>query len=396
MEQIFLRSGADKRLKRGHTWIYSNEVDTKKSPLTAFTAGQQVTVLQAGGKALGSAYINPQTLICGRIYSRKAHQSLDKDMLSQRVSTALKNRKSAFDKDFYRLIYGDSDSLPGLIVDRYGDYLVVQVSTSGMELVVETICDVLVELIKPKAILLKNDGKHRVTEGLNEQVLEIYGSTPDFIQIEENGVQFEIPVKQGQKTGWFYDHRLNRKRLQAYSSGKRVLDVFSYVGGWGVQAAAAGAKSVDFIDASQLALDQVSKNLRLNQIDSECELLCGDAFQQLKLLREAGKKYDVLILDPPAFITKRKDTRNGEQAYRRINQLGLSLLEEGGLLVSGSCSMHLETERLVDLVRLGGQTIGKSLQLLEQGGQGADHPVHLSIPETAYLKACFFRVLPNI
>ncbi|MFP8967624.1 class I SAM-dependent rRNA methyltransferase [Pokkaliibacter sp. CJK22405] len=390
-----LQSNADRRLRAGHLWIYSNEVDVAKTPLTQFQAGQQVMVENAKGKALGLAYINPNTLICARLFSRDTDLGLTRSLLVHRLNQALSLRERAFDKPCYRLVFGEADGLSGLVVDRFYDYLVVQISTAGMEAVRDDIIDALLKVIKPAGILLKNDGKMRAVEGLDEYIAEAYGQVPDFLELEENGVKFMAPVREGQKTGWFYDHRMNRARVQHYAKGLKVLDVFSYVGGWGVQAAAAGADSVTCIDASAFATEQVAANAALNGLEDKVTSIKSDAFDALKALAEEKERFDMVILDPPAFIARRKDKAKGEAAYQRANQLAMRLLNKDGLLVSASCSMHLEKGKLTEILRSTSRTLDRHLVMLEQGGQGADHPVHSAIPETDYLKSVICRVLPS-
>ncbi len=389
-----LKSQADRRLRAGHVWIYSNEVDVQATPLKNFDPGQQVLVENSAGKAMGLAYINPHSLICGRVFGRDTRYPLDKSLLVHRLNIALSLREAMTDKPYYRLVYGDSDFLPGLVVDRFADIVVVQIATAGMEAVKQDITDALVQVLKPKGILLKNDSRIRASENLPEYVEVVYGEVPEQVAMEENGVKFSVPVFSGQKTGWFYDHRASRLRLADYVRGKRVLDVFSYIGGWGVQAAVFGAASVSCIDASESALNGVDVNAELNHVSDKVGTIQGSAFEAMKMLINEGERYDVVIVDPPAFIPKRKDIKSGEQAYRRINELAIRLLSKGGVLVSASCSMHLGRDKLNDILRASARHLDRDLQILEQGGQCFDHPVHPAIPETEYLKAVFARVLP--
>ena len=394
LQTLKLRDGADRRLRGGHLWIYSNEVDTAATPLKNFAAGEQVVVENNRGKALGIAYVNPNTLICGRIVSRDLKHVLDRSLLVHRLNIALSLREACFDAPCYRLVYGDSDGLSGLVIDRFMDIFVVQVSTAGMEAVLEDIVDALNKVFRPKAILLRNDGKMRATEGLSSYVEVAYGEVPEWVPMRENGVDFEVPVFEGQKTGWFYDHRASRGRLADYVKGKTVLDVFSYIGGWGVQAAALGADSVLCIDSSEFALDGVERNAALNGVADKVGTMQGNAFEAMKQLVNEGERFDVVIMDPPAFIPKRKAIKKGEQAYRVVNELAMRLLNKDGILVSASCSMHLQRDKLVDILRLSSRHLDRQLQILEQGGQTYDHPVHPAIPETEYLKAIFTRLLP--
>lgn len=388
---LILKSQADRRLKMGHLWIYSNEVDTDKSPLKQFTMGQQVIVASQQGKPLGIALVNPNGLICARIINRDVNFPLNKSLLVHRIKQALALREIMFAENCYRLIYGDSDLLPGLVVDRFGDYLVVQIASAGMELVKNEIVEALVQVIKPKGILLSNDHSARALENLPEYTEVVYGEVPEYVELIENDTRFLAPVHGGQKTGWFYDHRVNRAHMQQYVKGKRVLDVFSYIGGWGIQAAKAGASEVICVDASESALAGVARNAELNNLDN-ISGIHGKAIDVLKHLIAENEQFDVVVLDPPAFIKRKKDQKSGEAAYRHMNELAMRLLGRDGILISASCSMHLAKDTLLEIVRASGRHLDRHVQILGQGGQGPDHPVHPAIPETDYLKAVFARV----
>jgi 23S rRNA (cytosine1962-C5)-methyltransferase len=389
---LILKSQADRRLKLGHLWIYSNEVDVERSPLKNFTMGQQALVAASNGKVLGIVLMNPTGLICARLVSRDEKYPLNKSLLVHRIKQSLALRELTFTAPFYRLIFGDADLLPGLVVDRFGDYLVVQIAGAGMELVKDDIVEALVQTLKPKGVLLSNDHSARALEGLPEYVEVAYGEVPNEVELIENNTRFNAPIAGGQKTGWFYDHRINRAQLQNYVKGKRVLDVFSYIGGWGVQAAQAGASEVICVDASESALQGVARNAALNGVSERVKTLHGKAIDVLKQLIANDERFDVVVLDPPAFIKRRKDQKAGEAAYRHINELGMRLLGRDGLLVSASCSMHLQRDTLLEIVRGAGRHLDRHVQIIGQGGQGPDHPMHPAIPETDYLKAIFARV----
>jgi 23S rRNA (cytosine1962-C5)-methyltransferase len=389
---LVLNPQADRRLKLGHLWIYSNEVDIAKSPLKSFAMGQQALVTTNSGKPLGIAVINPNGLICGRLVSRDEKYPLNKSLLVHRIKQSLALREMAFDEPFYRLIYGDADLLPGLVVDRFGGYLVVQIASAGMESVKDEIVEALVQVLNPHGVLLANEHSARALESLSEYTEVAYGEVPEAVELVENGTRFMAPVRGGQKTGWFYDHRMNRALLQQYVQGKRVLDVFSYIGGWGVQAAVAGASEVFCVDASESATDAVLENAQLNGVADKVAAIQGKAIDVLKELIANDERFDVVVLDPPAFIKKRKDQKAGEAAYRHINELGMRLLGRDGLLVSASCSMHLGKDTLLEIVRASGRHLDRHVQIIGQGGQGPDHPIHPAIPETDYLKAVFARV----
>ena len=388
MQTIRLNKNADRRLGGGHLWIYSNEVDTGKTPLKNFAAGEQVLVQSAQGKTLGVAMINPHNLICGRLVNREA-QALDATLLRQRIASALALRERCFDQPYYRLVYGESDFLPGLVIDRFGDYFSVQTNTAGMDRLQSEIVDALQQHFKARGILLKNDSGSRELEGLSRTVSVASGDVPELVELAENQTRFLVPLASGQKTGWFYDHRLNRRELQFFVKHKSVLDVFSYVGGWGIQALSAGAASVLCVDSSQQALELARENASLNQCGNRLQVQCGTALEILKSLVADKKQFDVVILDPPAFIKKAKDREKGTEAYHHYNQLALRLLKPGGLLVSASCSMHLKRDELVNVLRVAGNQQQRPLQIIYQGGQGYDHPVHPAIAETEYLKALF-------
>ncbi|GGY50749.1 hypothetical protein GCM10011297_24530 [Bacterioplanes sanyensis] len=391
-----LKPKADKRIKGGHCWVYSNEVDIAQTPLKTLTPGQQVVVESASGQTLGVALVSPQQLICARLFSRDAGQVLDRSWLVHRLNVALSSRELWYPHQCYRWVYGDSDALPGLVIDRFGDVVVIQISSEGMELMRDDIVAAVDQVAKPSAIVLKNDGKLRASLGLDEYVTVVKGELQDnCAPLIENDTRFMAPVIEGQKTGWFYDHRDNRARLNGLVAGKRVLDVFSYIGGWGVQAARHGAAEVHCVDASARALDWVEQNAALNDVSDQLHCWQGDAFEALKQLRDEGERFDIVVVDPPALIPRRKDIKAGEQAYRRLNQLAMRLLQKDGMLVSGSCSMNLGEDRLPDLLRLVGRELDREVLLQHIGSQGADHPVLPAVPETRYLKAVFARVLPT-
>ena len=395
LPSLRLKANADRRLRAGHLWVYSNEVDTTATPLNSFQPGDQAILEAAGGKPLGIVGVSPNNLICARLLSRDLKHSLDKSLLVHRIQVALSLRDRLFDQPCYRLIYGDSDLLPGLVVDRFHDHLVVQLASATMERNRDAVLEALVQVLKPRGVLWKNDSSAREAEGLERYVDTAFGVVPEWVVLEENGVKFEAPVLQGQKTGWFYDHRMNRARLAPYVKGKRVLDLFSYIGGWGVQAAAFGASEVFCVDASAFALDGVERNAALNGVAEKMTCVEGDAFEAMKELKNAEERFDVVITDPPAFIKRKKDLKNGEAAYRRLNEQAMRLLNKDGILVSASCSMHLPEDDLQNILLGSARHLDRNILLLERGAQGPDHPVHPAIPETRYIKSLTCRILPN-
>jgi len=394
LSPLKLKKGEERRLRAGHLWVYSNEIDVKATPLGSFEAGDQVEIQASNGKVLGNGYINPNTLISARLISRNPSYRLDQSLITHRLKIALSIRERLFSDSCYRLVHGDADGLPGLVVDRFGDVLSVQITTAGMEQVRPHLLAALEKVLKPEVILLKNDTAARDVEGLERGVECVVGDAPELVMLRENGTQFEAPLLSGQKTGWYYDHRMNRQRMQSYVQGQRVLDLFSYIGGWGIQAATAGASEVVCVDSSETFLEQVHGNAALNSVTDKVATLHGDVFDALKELRGAREQFDVVIVDPPAFIKRKKDHKNGLQAYRRVNELAMRLLSRDGILISASCSHHLQRSQLKNILLQSSRHIDRNLTILEEGHQGPDHPVHPAIPETEYIKCFTGRILP--
>lgn len=384
-----LNPNAERRLRVGHSWVFSNEIDTAKTPLKALKAGDLVNIVDARGKTVGTAYANPNSLIAARLLSTRSDAVIDLAWLRRRLGAALALRDSIYPTPHYRLVYGESDGLPGLVVDRFGDVCVVQTNTAGMERLQPLVIQALQAELAPRGILLRNDGSSRAVEGLPE-VVETVGDAPDTVELLESGVRFIAPVRHGQKTGWFFDQHDNRDRFTRYVRQKRVLDVFSYAGAWAVRAMAAGAASASCVDSSQPALDAARENAALNGV--AIETLKGDALDRLKGLRAEGRTFDVVVVDPPALIKRRKDHEAGLEHYAALNRAAMQLLVPGGVLVACSCSFHLEESELQRILLREARAQNRQLQLLEQGGQGPDHPVHPAIVETRYLKAFFCRV----
>ncbi len=389
-----LRKNEDRRLRAGHLWVYSNEVDVEATPLRDFQPGQPVTIQASNGKFIGTGYINPHVLLCARLVSRDPEHPLSPSLLVHRLNVALSLRERLYERPFYRLVYGEGDGLPGLIVDRYGDLCVAQLTTAGMDRIKEDVLAALQKVLKPQAVLWRNDSPMREIEGLERYVADAVGEVPETVVIEEGGLRFQVAPRTGQKTGWFYDQRDNRARLDRYVRDRRVLDVFSYVGAWGIRAAVHGAREVLCVDSSAPALELAMANAALNGVSDRVRFEQGDAFEVLKALREARERFDVVIVDPPAFIKRRKDLKEGTLAYRRINEMAMQVLDRDGVLASCSCSQLLTREALEQTVLQASRHLDRNLVILEQGRQGPDHPVPPAIPETDYLKAVFARVLP--
>jgi 23S rRNA (cytosine1962-C5)-methyltransferase len=384
-----LKRNEDRRLHAGHLWIFSNEVDTGQTPLPKFKAGELVRVLAHNDRALGLAYVNPQSLIAARML--ETWKIPDTAWLAARMRTAMALRDRLYPKPYYRLVYGESDGLPGLVVDRYGSSCVAQIGTAGMERLKPQIQEALMQVVKCDALLFKNDSAAREMEGLPSYVEAAKGSFDAPALVVEDDLEFQAPLLEGQKTGWFFDQAANRRALSKYvAAGARVLDVFSYVGAWGIRAAHHGAREVTCVDSSAAALDLAAANALRNRVKLATRK--GDAFDVLEEFAKQGARFDVVIVDPPAFAKRKKDLPKALAAYKRLNQLAIQVLAPEGILVSCSCSSHVSAEELQDAIAKAARGADKHLQILEMGGQAPDHPVHPAIPETRYLKAYFCRI----
>jgi 23S rRNA (cytosine1962-C5)-methyltransferase len=393
LPSLRLKKDEDRRLRAGHLWIFSNEVDTAATPLKGFAAGDLAMVENVRGEQLGVAYVNPDSLIAARILSRNPRESIGASFFAKRMKRALGLREWVNDgKPFYRLIHGESDGLPGVIIDRLGDVFVVQTNTAGMERLQHGLISALESLFAPRAVVLKNTSSLRSLEGLEVYSRLASGELTGLVEIEENGAHFLVDPLAGQKTGWFFDHRDNRAALARLCRGRTVLDLFSYTGAWSIPAARAGAAQVVGVDGSAAAIGLAQQNARLNGVEDRVEFTCEDVFDFLKRVREEPGHYDVIVVDPPAFIKRKKDVTKGQEAYRRLNQAAMQVLSPGGILLSASCSFHLSRDTLHDLLRASARHLDRHLVFMAGGGQAADHPVHPAIPETDYLKAFFCHV----
>jgi len=374
--------------------VFSNEVDVARSPLTAFEPGEIAAIIDHAGKPIGIGYVNPASLIAARLVVRGLAHPVDRSLIVHRLNVALALRERLYAEPYYRLVFGESDGLPGLTLDRFGDVVVGQTTTAGMERLKDAITEAIVKVLKPRQLWWKNDASIRALENLpsySDLGHGDYGAPP---VVREGGLTFELDPVGGQKTGWFYDQRDNRDRLARLVTGKRVLDMFSYLGAWGLRAAAFGASEVVCVDASQAAVDAIGRNAERNGLSDRVRAVRADAFDHLKALREARERFDVVILDPPAFVKRKKDFVEGRLAYRRLNELGMQVLAKDGVLVTCSCSYHMPRAALLEAVQQGARHLDRNVQMLVQLQQGPDHPVHPAIPETEYLKGFVCRVLP--
>ncbi|MEE4109879.1 MAG: class I SAM-dependent rRNA methyltransferase [Halieaceae bacterium] len=391
---LALKRNEDKRLRAGHLWVFSNEIDTQRSPMSAFEAGQPADVVDHQGRNLGTALVNPKSLICARLISRQAGTSPSQRWFANRLERAAVLRKQAGLTDAYRWVYGESDGLPGLVIDRFDAVVVGQLNTAGMDRLRPVIEEALMSQPGVEGVLWRNDAQVRELEGLEREVLRGPGSIPDAVRVDENGLFYELSLTAGQKTGWYFDQRANRERVTPLLGRcRRVLDLFSYHGAWGLAAARAGAAEVCCVDSSESAIAALQAHAGANGLADRVSALQTDAERYLDEQLEERARFDAIVFDPPAFAPRARDVRPALKAYRRMNEKALRLLNPGGLLVSMTCSAHIREDRYEALLLEAARHIDRELQVLMRLEQGPDHPVHPAIPETRYLKGRVVRVL---
>ena len=383
---IRLLPGHDKRVAFGHPWVYSNEI-AMDAAAKALTPGSLVALASANGKSLGVASFNPHTLIAGRIFSRETTMRIDQDFFATRLERALALRHRLYPEPYYRLIHAEADGMPGIILDRFGDVLSCQINTAGMALLQDDFLAACQKVLAPRAIVLRNDTAARSLEGLAEEDRLTFGELPQPVEIVENSARFIIDPLSGQKTGWFYDHRENRKLASRFASGARVLDLYTFGGGFGILAALNGADQVLAIDRSESALSLAAKSATLNNVATKCRFARGDVFDELERLNSQSERFDLVIADPPAFARSRKDLGPALRGYRKLARLSASLVSKGGALLIASCSHQVETEAFAEAVSRGLQDAQRDGRILATTGAAPDHPVHPLLPESAYLKA---------
>ncbi len=383
--RIFLRPGGDKRVGRGNPWVYSNEV-RMDGEAKAVPPGTIVQLVRIDGKPLGVGTFNPHTLICFRRFAGPK-TDIDRAWITATFADALDLRRRFVDVPFYRLVHAEADGLPGLIVDRFGDVLVLQSGTAGMDLLLNDMVEALDGLLSPKAIVLRNDGKGRRLENLTEDVRLLKGEIEGAVEVHENGLTFMADPMAGQKTGWFCDQRDNRAFVARLAEGRCMLDVYSYGGGFGITAAAAGATEVRVVDSSESALDLARGAAERNGVVGRCTFAKANAFAELERLAEAGRRYGVVACDPPAFVKSKKDLKAGLKGYRKLAALGARCVEPGGILFMASCSHNVEPAQFQAEVAAGLGRVGRRGRIIRAAGAAPDHPVHPQLPETAYLKA---------
>jgi len=380
--RLILKAGEGRRVEQGHLWVFSNEV----AQLEDVGDNDEVGVFSAKGKFLGNALLSPSAQLRARIYSRKS-EHCDKDFIKRQLSLALEYRKKiGYFRHSYRLCFSESDFLPGLVVDIYGNRLVIQLSTKSMDTRREMIVDVLRELMLPDCIYERSNVPLREMEGLPQVTGLLYGKLHSPAEVIENNLFLLTDIVNGQKTGFFLDQVENRMRLMPFVKGKRVLDLFCYIGAWSLISVANGADSAVGVDTSEPAILLAQESAQRNSLSSKCQFIKEDAFEFLKRVHNQGKYFDFIIVDPPPLARRKKDVKNALKAYRDINLRAIRVLSPGGILATASCSYHISTEEFLQILRFSAKDANADMKLIFSGGQSPDHPVHLSTPETAYLK----------
>jgi 23S rRNA (cytosine1962-C5)-methyltransferase len=381
MNKLILRPKEDRRLRQGHLWVFANEVDRHPQA----EPGDLVEVITARGDSLGAALYHPHSLISARLLAADL-EDLDRDFFADRLAAAARLRERLFpDETCYRLVFGESDWLPGLVVDKFGDFLVVQTTSAGMDRRLPLIAQCLGEIFHPAAIMERNDTPLRLYEELPERTSVLAGVDPGPVIVEENGLRYRVDLAHGQKTGFFLDQKLNRQAVARYCRGQRVLDCFSNAGGFALHAARAGAREVTGFDSSDAAVRQATENAQLNQLPT-ARFTTADAFTFLEEAARAGERWDVIVLDPPSFTRSRKNVTTAKKGYRRLNELALRVLSEEGILATASCSFHIFEEAFYEIVGEAAIRADRRLRLLERRRQAPDHPILPAMPETQYLK----------
>ena len=390
MRSVTLRPEAHRRLLAGHPWVYSNEI-VMDPAAKAIEPGSLVRLLQADGRAMAQAFFNPRTLIAARVLTRDLDAPIDAGFFAARLERARRLRDRLFGKPYYRLIHAEADGVPGVVVDRFGSLCVVQINTAGMESLQPVFLAALEQVLAPDAILLRSDSTARSQEGLAAEVTWAKGKLDPPVELLENGLRFLCDPVGGQKTGWFYDQRESRAAVARLAEGARVLDLYSYAGGFALAAAGAGARKVLAIDRSEAALALAEQAAALNGLAERCRFRRAEAFEALESLA-AGDRFDIVVADPPAFVKSKKDLKQGARAYRKLARLAAAATAPEGFLFIASCSHNMPHERFLVECAAGIARAGRSAALIRDAGAGPDHPIHPQLPETAYLKALVYAV----
>lgn len=388
--KVYLRKGAQHRVESGHPWVYQTELDTIDGE---FQPGDIVDVYNYRQKFIGRGYINPRSQIIVRIMTRE-QETIDRNFFKKRIQTAWQYRKQFINEPEYcRLIFGEADFLPALIVDKFGPYMVIQTLALGIDVHKETIISVLEELFEPEGIFERNDVPVRRLEGLDDKkVGYLKGNFPTKIKVMENGIPFYADIEHGQKTGFFYDQRENRLFLKPLMQGAEVLDCFCHTGSFAVHAALYGAKKITSIDISEEAVEISKQNAEMNGVSDICNFQVANAFDALRTMSDEKREFDVVILDPPAFTKSRNALEGAARGYKEINLRGLKMVKPGGYLVTCSCSYHMDRDLFLAVVNDAARDAKRIIRQVEYRTQAKDHPILPASAETEYLKFLVVQV----
>ncbi len=390
MSVVKLAHGRHKRVAAGHPWVYKTEVESIGGD---YQPGDILEVVDFRGKFIGRGFINPASQILVRIMTRDRQEKIDRDFFRKRLLNAWEYRKRMVrDTNACRVVFAEADFLPALIVDKFGDYLSVQTLALGIDVHKETIVELLDEIMGPKGIYERNDAGVRELEGLPLQAGFLKGAADPMVEIEENGLFFEVDLAGGQKTGYFLDQRENRMTMQYLAPGARVLDCFCHTGTFSTYAAKYGAREVLGIDIAASALEVARRNVARNGVEHLCDFREANSFDELRAMEKAGEKFDLIILDPPAFTKSKKAVEGAVRGYKEVNLRSMKLLPPGGFLVTCSCSYHMDEGLFRDVVAEAGHDAGRQLRLVEMRRQAKDHPMLMASPETYYLKCLVLQV----
>jgi len=386
LHQLTLKRNEEHRIAGGHLWVFSNEIQSIDGQPQS---GDVVRILDSRGKDLGIAFYNPHSLIAARLLAT-SEEEIGTGFFSTRIASALALRRTLFPgSETFRLVHGESDFLPGLVIDKYEDACVLQTFSAGMERRLPEICDALSSLLHPRGIVERNESPLRSLEGLELRKGILRGSVETVSFIEE-GIKYAVDLLEGQKTGFFLDQRENRRAIRRYARGSAVLDCFSNDGGFSLNSAAGGAVSVLGVDASESAVMRASANAATNGLDAE--FVCRDAFEFLRHLTAGEQRFGLIILDPPSFAKSKKSLAKAKRGYKELHTLALKLLSPGGILATASCSHHIFEETFLEIVQSSAQSAHRQVKLLEWRGAAPDHPVLPGMPETRYLKMGIFQI----
>lgn len=389
MAKAVLIPGKDKRPLSGHPWIFRSDIDHIEG---SFTPGDVVDVVSSKGRFIGRAYYNPASQISLRMMTLR-DEKVDRELIFRRIKQAIDYRSTFADLHSCRIVYGESDRLPALIVDSFGDVLVIQCLALGMERFKNDVVDALVSLLHPKGIYERNDVPVRTLEGMEMTTGLLYGEVPDRVEMTENGIRFLVDVKEGQKTGYFLDQKENRAAIAPFVKGAKVLDCFTHTGSFALHAGHYNAKEVTGVDISEYACKFAEENARLNNLQDTVHFVTANAFDLLSEQSREGDKYDTIILDPPAFTKTRSAVASATRGYKEINLRALKMIRDGGYLVTCSCSQHVLPLQFLNIVEDAARDAHVQLRQAEYRTQGRDHPILPAAPETQYLKCGIFQVL---